>query len=41
MKKQDFHGEVWINAHKDVLDVMVKVNSEDIDGGYGTDSYSK
>ena len=41
MKLQDFHGEVWINAHEDVVSAMIKANNEVIDGGYGTDSYSK
>jgi len=41
MKSQAFHGEVWINAHQDVIDAVNKVNTEIIDGGYGADSYSK
>ncbi len=41
MKLQDFHGEVWINAHDDVVNAMISSNNEDIDGGYGTDKYSK
>ncbi len=41
MKLQDFHGEVWINAHEDIVCAIDKVNKEIIDGGYGTDIYSK
>lgn len=41
MKLQDFHGEVWINAHQDVVRAMAKSNNEVIDGGYGLDSYSR
>lgn len=41
MKSQAFHGEVWINAHQEILEAFVKANSEPIDGGYGGDSYSK
>ncbi|MBQ8401927.1 MAG: aminotransferase class I/II-fold pyridoxal phosphate-dependent enzyme [Clostridia bacterium] len=40
MKSQAFHGEVWINAHEDILDAVVRVNSEPIDGGYGNDSHT-
>jgi threonine aldolase len=41
MKLQDFHGEVWVNASKEVIDAIVKANLEPIDGGYGNDGYSK
>ena len=41
MKSQAFHGEVWINAHEEILDAVVRANAEPIDGGYGNDSYSK
>lgn len=41
MKSQAFHGEVWINAHEEILEAVVRANSEPIDGGYGNDSYSK
>ena len=41
MKSQAFHGEVWINAHQEIVDAVVKANAEPIDGGYGNDYYSK
>ena len=41
MKLQHFHGEVWINAHKEIIDELVRINDEEIDGGYGNDGYSK
>ena len=41
MKSQAFHGEVWINAHEEILKAVVRANSEPIDGGYGNDSYSR
>jgi len=41
MKSQVFHGEVWINAHKEVMDAVVAANETPIDGGYGGDSESR
>lgn len=40
MKKEDFHGEVWINAHPEIIETVAKINGEPIDGGYGNDKYS-
>lgn len=40
MKSQAFHGEVWINAHEEILEAVVKVNSEPITGGYGNDDHT-
>lgn len=34
MKNNDFHGEVWINAHEEILHDFVKANEVPIDGGY-------
>lgn len=36
----DFRGEVWINTHEDILNAMIKANSEPVDGGYGVESYA-
>ena len=41
MKSQAFHGEVWINAHEEILEAVVRANLEPIDGGYGNDSHSR
>ncbi len=41
MKSQAFHGEVWINAHEEILEAVVRANAEPIDGGYGSDSHSR
>ena len=41
MKNNDFHGEVWINAHEEILHDLVKANEVPIDGGYGNDGLSK
>lgn len=41
MKLQTFHGEVWVNAHEDVVKAVALANEQVIDGGYGNDSYSK
>ena len=41
MKNNDFHGEVWINAHEEILHDFVKANEVPIDGGYGNDGFSK
>ena len=32
MKLQDFHGEVWINAHEDIVCAIDKANKEIING---------
>jgi len=37
----DFRGEVWINAHENILNAMIKANSEPVDGGYGVESYAE
>jgi len=37
----DFRGEVWINTHEDILNAMIKANSEPVDGGYGVESYAE
>ncbi len=41
MKSQAFHGEVWINAHEEIVEAVVRANSTPIDGGYGGDSESR
>ena len=41
MKSQAFHGEVWINAHEEILAAVVAANAEPIDGGYGNDGASR
>ena len=40
MKSNDFRGEVWINAHPEIMEACMKANEEPVDGGYGNDSYS-
>lgn len=37
----DFRGEVWINTHEDILNAMIKANSEPVDGGYSVESYAE
>ncbi|MBQ8387948.1 MAG: aminotransferase class V-fold PLP-dependent enzyme [Clostridia bacterium] len=41
MKLNNFRGEVWINAHDEIVEAMVEANKTPIDGGYGNDSYTK
>ena len=41
MKSQAFHGEVWINADEKVMEAVMRVNADPIDGGYGNDSSAK
>ena len=36
----DFRGEVWINTHENILNAMIKANSEPVDGGYSVESYA-
>lgn len=40
MKSHAFHGEVWTGAHEEILEAVVRANSEPIDGGYGNDSHT-
>lgn len=37
----DFRGEVWLNVHPDLLDTIVKLNREPVDGGYSDESYAR
>lgn len=37
----DFRGEVWLNVHPDLLDTIVKLNCEPVDGGYSDESYAR
>ncbi|MBR1867957.1 MAG: threonine aldolase [Clostridia bacterium] len=41
MKLNTFHGEVWINAHPEIMEDCLRANEEPVDGGYGNDGYSK
>lgn len=40
MSKKDFRGEVWNNVDQKVLEKIVEINSEDVDGKVGHDSYT-
>lgn len=41
MKNKTFRGEVWNNIDPKVLEKIVKVNTEDVDGKVGNDRYTK
>lgn len=41
MKNKTFRGEVWNNIDSTVLEKIVSVNAEDVDGKVGNDSYTK
>lgn len=41
MKSKTFRGEVWNNIDSLVLEEIVKINSEDVDGKVGNDSYTE
>lgn len=40
MASRDFRGEVWTNIHPKVLDAMVSINGDPVDGNTGADSHS-
>lgn len=40
MKSRDFRGEVWTNVHPEIMNVMVRVNQEVVDGNNGHDFHS-
>ena len=39
--RSDFRGEVWINIHPDLLDTIVRINEDPVDGGYGDEKYAR
>lgn len=41
MKNTTFRGEVWNNIDPKVLEEIVRINAEDVDGKVGNDSYTK
>ena len=41
MGRKDFRGEVWTTVHPDILERIVTVNDEAVDGGNGNDSHSR
>lgn len=41
MNKKDFRGEVWTNVDSEIINKIVEVNSEIVDGKVGNDSYTK
>lgn len=41
MKNKTFRGEVWNNIDPFVLEEIVRINAEDVDGKVGNDSYTK
>ena len=40
MSKNDFRGEVWNNIDQKVLEKIVEINAEAVDGKVGHDSYT-
>ena len=40
MLKKDFRGEVWTNVDKGLMELMLRINSEEVDGKVGEDSYT-
>jgi len=40
MLRKDFRGEVWTNVHPSILEYVMEINSEPIEGGVGYDKYS-
>lgn len=40
MQYRDFRGEVWTNVHPDVMNAIVNVNDEIVDGNNGKDKHS-
>ncbi len=41
MKSKTFRGEVWNNIDPKVLEEIIRINTEDVDGKVGNDSYTK
>ena len=41
MSKKDFRGEVWTNVDSEIINKIVEVNNEIVDGKVGNDSYTK
>ena len=41
MSAKDFRGEVWTNTHPDILQAMLRINEEVVNGNTGNDSHSK
>ena len=41
MGRKDFRGEVWTTVHPDILERIVAVNDEAVDGGNGNDGHSR
>lgn len=40
MPNKTFRGEVWNNIDKQVLEEIVRINDEDVDGKVGQDKYT-
>lgn len=41
MGSKSFNGEVWTNTHPQVLEAMVQINTQIVDGKVGNDRYTK
>lgn len=41
MASRDFRGEVWTNVHPDVLNEIVRINVDPVDGNTGNDAHTK
>ncbi len=41
MKSKAFRGEVWTNAHADIISEMMRVNELEVDGKVGNDGFTK
>lgn len=41
MGLKSFRGEVWTNAHKDIMEELLRINNDVVDGKVGNDSYTK
>ena len=41
MVSRDFRGEVWTNVHPDVMNAILKINDDPVDGNTGNDCHTK
>ena len=41
MKLNSFNGEVWTNTHPEIINELIKINAEAVDGKVGNDGYTK
>ncbi|MBP3314457.1 MAG: hypothetical protein J6M03_01425 [Clostridia bacterium] len=41
MSLKDFRGEVWTNVHPEIMNELVRINGDAVDGKVGNDSYTR